>query len=311
MQRSLVASALGLALLGSTVFGAAAASADPNLSVTADSTSIDPGHQLDGGQEIVYKVTGCTTEGGAPGYVGVYLSNSGDPSTDAGADHAEAPADETGGVTWVAGVVNASEGVPATVYIRWYCSSVPAAGWTDPSILYAGPLMTFTMGGNAVAGRSAQTSAPQLQLRVAKTSAKSVSRSGSRPVSKSGSKSGSKSAAPTVTTTTTAHGTVDPDALPAVDKLNIVGSRAASLKARTDLVEWFTAPRRLGRNTAPRTTAEDVHYVRSAFIALSGRTPSAKVAAGYAAQLSSGQTRVKVVEDIALSINPNPRFWNR
>ena len=145
----------------------------------------------------------------------------------------------------------------------------------------------------------------------AKTSAKSVSRSGSRPVSKSGSKSGSKSAAPTVTTTTTAHGTVDPDALPAVDKLNIVGSRAASLKARTDLVEWFTAPRRLGRNTAPRTTAEDVHYVRSAFIALSGRTPSAKVAAGYAAQLSSGQTRVKVVEDIALSINPNPRFWNR
>jgi len=293
MQRSLLAPALGLALLGSALFGTTAASADPNLSVTADNATIGDGSNAQAGQEVVYQVTGCTTEGGAPGYAGVYLSSAGDPADGAAADHAEARVDEEGSLTWVAGVVKTD--VPAQVFIRWYCAAQPAASWDDPSMLYAAPLMTITLGDGSASNAARSTAAaPQVRVRVAAapTAAKAK-------------------AAVRTTAATTTHATSDPNALPAVDKLNIVGPRAAQLKARTDLLDRFTSPRSFARTAAARSAAGDLHYVRSAFLALGGRTPSAKVAAGYAAQLAGGQTRVKVIEDIALSINRDPRVWNR
>ena len=96
---------------------------------------------------------------------------------------------------------------------------------------------------------------------------------------------------------TTQNNLVDPNALPAVDKMSIVGAKAAALKKRTD--------ERAARNGS----SSNEEFVRSAFLELTGRGASSKTRQPFVDRLNNGELRVQVAEDIALT-ERDAGSWN-
>ena len=124
MKRSL-ALATSIALAATTIIGVQAASADADLDVKADGVSIYDGDLAPPGSQVTFDATGCMTEGGQPGYMGIFISDQGDPLTST-ADHGEAPAFPDGTFHSVFGVVPEDTdlvGVGFNAYFRWYCSA--------------------------------------------------------------------------------------------------------------------------------------------------------------------------------------------
>lgn len=300
MNRSLftaaTAAATGIALVGSLTIGIGAAGADPLLEVTAGASTIGDGAVLEAGQEVVYSASGCLTPGGAPGYVGIYTSFDGDPAAEGPRPpDGEVLADAQGNFQWVAGTVKATDEV-GTIYVRSYCASSPVTSWNDPAMLYGAELMRVTTG--AAGGANQARAASGAGAMRSGADAKQATSSNATVTSKA--RSTSNSEAPLVSTW------VDPNALPSVDRIDITGPRASALKTRTDLVF------RLGGDKvhAAPTASSNRRYVKAAYLALGLQRPSTKMLDRFAAKLDDGQTRVRVVEEIALAINPKPAAWN-
>ncbi len=283
MKRSLVLST-SIALAATTIFGAAAAGADPALDIRADGTSIYDGGVAAGGSRVTFDISGCMTGGGEAGYVGLFASAEGDPLTSA-SDHGESEAFPDGSYHTDWGVTPMDEGAGSgwSTYLRWYCSASPVTSLSDPT-LYSSELITVTVGSTGgpidPGGRPA----------VAVNSGSFTSRIAVRPGS---------GATATVSTWGTRVET-DPNALPLVDHLGIEGNRAAILKRKVDAAS--------GVNKRKQVTNTD--YAKAAYKVLSGRSPSNKQLAKAVASLDHGSSRVRVVEDIALTVNPSAKQWN-
>jgi hypothetical protein len=282
-------------LVGAILAAPAAAMADPWISASTSGTTYSEGGNSGVlGDTITIVGTGCTNPvSGQPAYMGEFVSLS-DPMTDPQAMKFEFETDASGGFEWEIPMVADS----TTYYARWYCSTTPLES-LDQADLWISPLawMTFeepTSPAAAVQATSAMTiksakSAGNVQLASVRTAA-------------------APSPAPKVEIAS------DPDALPAIDQMGIVGSKAAQLKGTVDwtanasnaLNRFFAL---LSGKKVKNTGVSNTDYVKTAFTVLTGKTPSAKVMAPYVARLDAGGLKVQVVEDIALTAR-NAAWWN-
>lgn len=278
-----------LAITGSFLL-APAASADPSVSVTSNGVPVQPGGVGQYNQDINIDIDGCLTPQGDPAYIGYFLdwvSPAGDP------EQFEAQTGAGGGMHLTA-TIGLRE-VDQQMSLNWYCSTTPVTSATDPAILWLSPEFTQTIAAGDLNGGAA---APKVTGKASPTS-------GVRP----GAKTVTAKAA---TATGAVSMTIDPDALPLVDKMGINGASAARIKAQVDakvkpsdlerLIAWL-----LGRKPAEPTSAQ---YVTAAFQVTDGKAPSAKVMKPYVDRLDKGQLRVAVVEDIALSVK-SASYWNK
>jgi hypothetical protein len=200
-----------LAIAGSALF-AAPVSADP---VVTFKQSDAPVTSVDSGTSVTIEATGCTNpDSQTPPTVGMFLALSGDPST-----HPEDAmnfgdlADENGSLTTESVI---DENTPAgTWHMRWYCAADPVSSLDDASMLWVGPLSTMEIrqGAGVATNSAVRVSNTQSSVTVSTASARTAGDAGS-------------------TTSVIFH--TDADDLPQVDKLDIVGSKAAALKAKVD-----------------------------------------------------------------------------
>ncbi|MEZ5178760.1 MAG: hypothetical protein R2746_10905 [Acidimicrobiales bacterium] len=266
-----------------------AASASPWVTATSNGNPVD-GTTGQPGTPILIEGTGCDNTGGTA-VMGLFVSPNGDPwnaPVEEELIQIEKPVDETGAFTWE--VTIAPENDNGVFTNRWYCATEPVAALRDAAVTWVSPPASITIEG---AGSSLDPGAEAPKRVVAKRMAVA--------------KAAAPAPAPSVRIV------MDPDALPAVDKIDILGPQAADLKAKVDkrakidngidrLFAWL-----LGRD-APQVTSAD--YVDAAFGVVGGRKPSAQVVKTYADRLDAGELKVQVVEDIALTQKP-ASFWNK
>lgn len=257
-----------------------AASADPWVTATSDGIDVD-GTTGPTGMSLQIQGSGCSNTGGTA-VMGLFVSPDGDPwlrPIEEELIQIELPVDTEGAFAW--DVVIAHENGLGTFTNRWYCATEPVTAMRDGAVTWVSPPASLTIEqGTPVAGKSANRTA--------------------------------KAAASTPATVSI---TMDPDGLPAVDKVDIKGKVAARIKNEVD--QQVRRDNRSDRkskggshhkpNAATRASAE---YVAAAFETITGRTPSAKVMKPFAARLDDGGLKVQVVEDIALTEN-SAAWWNR
>ena len=93
---------------------------------------------------------------------------------------------------------------------------------------------------------------------------------------------------------------VDPNALPSIDRIGIFGPQAAALKARVDAV-YAKLPAAPGISPSRR-------YV-DAIVRVIGGHWNEKNTQPYVTRLANGGLRVEVIEDMALQVHP-AAYWN-
>jgi hypothetical protein len=157
-----------------------------------------------------------------------------------------------------------------SVFSRWYCASSSTSSLTGPSVQYSSELIRVT----ATAGANL--------------------RSNLKRFSTTGTTSGS-----------TVSAKSDPNSLPAVDKINITGRNAAALKSYLD-GEFDKAEAKKPGSLATLNK----RYVEFVYKTLSGKAAAAAKVNAQVAKLTAGKTKVKVIEDIALELNKDPKVWN-
>ncbi len=270
-----------LALVGG-LLSPLVAGADPIVSVTSGGSPVTEISTGELGQPIAISIVGCIdplTE--LPGYVGLFTGRE-DPVVVTGWQVAEAPANESGGIE--ADLSIPLDNGTGSFFSRFYCSSAPVTDVDSPEMLWVAPLMTMDI-----------QSAQARRVRVSKDG-----------IVNSGATTGSSDL----------QVTVDPNSLPAVDRMGIPGAQAAKLKVRVDsassalvkvnlFIDW------LFRRNPPATRAStNTEYVTAAFATLTGKVPAARVMAPYVARLDAGQVRVQIVEEIALTAH-SASWWIR
>jgi hypothetical protein len=209
---------------------------------------------------------------GTPGVMGAFSSLAGDPANSANASWSDVyePLSNTGGFDLDFTV---EIGAIHDFYVRWYCAPAAIDSLSDAgAITYASPMMKVTSLGAAAA---------------LKASMKRYA-----------------------TTGTTASGELlsarsEPNALPLVDKVNITGKNAATLKSYIDGEFAKAEAKKPGS-----LSGVNQRYVDFTYKTLSGKSASAAKTNAQVAKLTAGLTRVKVIEDIALELNTNPKVWN-
>jgi hypothetical protein len=296
-----IARAAAITLAGLAVLGpAAAASADPSVSIEVDGQSYGTDGSGSLGQTLHVTGSACTNpDTGDPGYMGQFVMPGGDPWVDGGYHVYETTTDGTGAFDWET-VIPLDNGT-GTFGARWYCSTTPVEAIEDGSIQWVGPLMTMTItdgaqGFHATTIRMSRTTAPADTAQTQSLRKVAVRGSQIAAASLSGLASGPANG---VTVTT------DPDSLPAVDRINIPGDVSAELKARVDSRSQqgtkFRSDKASKGGSATYTHRDNVTYVAYAFRALTGRNVSAAVSDPFVQRLDEGEIRASVIEDIALT----------
>lgn len=194
-SRTFIATAAAIA--GTTLLAPGIASADPVFSGEVDGQSIINNDQTMVGNEVMLSGQDCMNPSpGDPAYFGEFVSMSEDPLVSPGT--ASIPFEEEVMTGSFEQAMMTDENSVGTYYVRWYCStaSQPAVGTvgTNPDLLWVSDLYTFEI-----------------------MMAPGDARSGAD------AKAGAASSI-----------TIDPDGLPAVDRMGIHGDRAADLKAVVD-----------------------------------------------------------------------------
>lgn len=259
------------------------AGAQASFTVKLDGAPVVSGQTGERGQSVDIGAAGCIDPNTQlPGYIGEFVSLDGDPAL--GYDtfqFGETLTDSAG--NFDINVVIPMDGDLGTFYARWYCASTPVTDIFAEEMLWVEPLMTMEIqsaAGGTPAGRSTN---------------------------------GTKGYTPSAASLTI---TVDPNSLPAVDRMGIPGAQAAKLKGKVDVaagnlvkvndfINWLL--RRPVQTARPSTNAE---YVTAAFATLTKKVPTAKVMKPYVQRLDAGQIRVQVVEDIALTAH-DAAWWTR
>jgi len=290
--------ATSLTVAGTVLLGTAAG-ADPAVHLTSSGLPVTSGGGADYGQVVDLSVTGCLTPGGDPGYVGQFVNWTADPGGTP--IHFETITDEAGSlsVQSTTPLLDTTQNMDLT----WYCSTTPVTTTSDPNIIWLSPTFDYTI---AAAPEGARAGAANKSVTMSKTSSKA--KASKTPTTKT----------PTATVSPAPKGgavtmTVDPNALPKVDKMGIVGAKAAALKSKVDrqitvnhrldaLVQYLT-----GRKPAPISNAE---YVDTAYKVITGKDASSKVEKPSIARLDAGDLRVQVIEDIALTQH-DAAWWNK
>lgn len=277
-------------VIGSILAAPAVAMADPWVSATTNGTSLgEGGHTGTLGEIVTIAGSGCTNpEPGQPAYMGQFVGLS-DPLTDPGAWKIEFETDASGGFEWETPMVADA----TTYYGRWYCSTTPIDS-LDQADLWVSPVawMTFSEATTPVAARQGMAvgaKASKVQLASVRTVAAEPGGSSFELV-------------------------VDPDALPVVDRMGIVGPKAAQLKDTVDrtaaasnkVAKFFAF---LSGRKVKDTSVSNADYVKTSFVLLTGKNPSAKAMEPFVARLDAGGLKVQVVEDIALTAH-NAAWWN-
>lgn len=268
MKRTLTAAIASVAIAGTTLLGATAATADPTYTITGSAGTIEDGGSVETGTNVHIAGTGCMING-VPGVMGSFSSLDGDPLNGANASfQAEyEPLSASGGFDVD---VPADLSALQSVYSRWYCASSTTSSLNGPSVEYSSELIRVTA-----------TSGANLRTNLQRFSA-------------TGSTSG-----------TTFSAKSDPNSLPLVDKINITGRNAAALKTYID-GEFSKAE---AKKPGSLSTLNK-RYVELTYKTLSGKAATAAKVNAQVAKLTAGKTRVKVIEDIALELNKDPKVWN-
>lgn len=282
-MKRITALATSVVVAGSVLLPTAA-SASPWVTATSSGVPVEGGTGQPG-LPIDIEGTGCDNTGGTA-VMGNFVAMSDPWTLEPGgpAGQNEFAVDAEGGFTW--DVVISADDPIGTVVNRWYCATAPVTSLQDAAVTWVSPTATITIETTGTGEGAAPTKRTAGKRTVATKAASG---------------------------TTVVKLTMDPDALPAIDKVDILGPQAARLKAKVDdraklnngvdrVFAWL-----LGRGT-PRVTSAD--YVDAAFDVVGGKKPSAKVLKGYADRLDAGELKVQVVEDIALSQKP-ASHWNK
>ncbi|MFN8018615.1 MAG: hypothetical protein U0P45_10875 [Acidimicrobiales bacterium] len=290
------------AIAAGTLLFAPAAHADPTFSITANGTTVGDGIVLGTGTTITHPATGCLDGQGNPGYVGEFLTWLDAP--DAPTSQSELPTEADGSFRLEITMEDLQQ--PMHLNVAFYCSSAPITSPSDAAILYLTPTYDVTVDPTQSGSHMARSTA------VATSPAPKAQRHGF--FATMGRQAPARAAAGS-STIDVGTMTVDPDALPPVDRLGITREPAAALKAKVDAryriqqrVDGLVR-KVLGRPAA--TAAEqDRAYVDAAFDVVGGRPPAKATVDAFAARLDAGALRVSVVEDIALTKAP-ASHWNR
>jgi hypothetical protein len=299
--------ALALTLAGTVAAMPAVAGADPTISATTGGVSvIDTTGTV--GQIIDMSITGCTTSTGTAGYIGEFVGYS--PSLAPGdvTHPVEAMTDETGSLS---GQIQIPlDNGSGTFYAHWYCSDSSAATPDDASIRWISPTVTMTI----QAGGQSQAMATRSLAQ--KTTSKSTTKSTTKSTKKS-TKQSVTAKAPTTASSSPVTITVDPDSLPALDKIGIFGPQAAALKARVDRAFGPVSNIvKVYKFLKPKASADEIShlvnslYVNTAFDVVGKNNPSAKQVAAQVAALDGGGLKVQAIEAIALTAH-DAAWWNK
>lgn len=293
MNRPRIAIA-GLLLAGTTLLAPLTASADPTFGITSGGTSVI-GTVGSTGQPLEVSGAGCLTNGGQPGYMGLFISTAGDPLTNPNSHVFELAADNQGSVDWNATIDQSAAGL--TYSARMYCSVAPdstldADSVSDPNLLWVSPVgsMQIAANGNPNAMRASKATTTVTKKATKKAAKKATKKT--------------KHGATKVTAAVTSSGvtfTTDKDALPAVDRIGVYGRQAAALKVQCDI-----------HAADPSLSAKaltNAHYVTACFQVIAKKQPATSVMAPYVDELNAGVTRVQVVEQIALT-KQAAAWWN-
>lgn len=286
--------ATSLVVAGSALLPTAAA-ASPWVTATTDGVPVDgtTGHP---GLPMRIEFTGCDNTGGTA-VMGLFVSPAGDPwerPVEEELIQIEHAVDAEGGYLW--DLVIAEENDRGTFTNRWYCATEPVTAMRDAAVTWVSPPAYMVIeDGGPIAGRSAATT---------KTASKGSGMSAAPSA-------GLRTLKPTAPVLSTVRITMDPDALPPVDKIDILGSVAARIKVEVDATaqKRGNLNRGFGRKHEGHTPTS-AEYVSATYRTITGRTPSAKVMAPYVARLDAGELKVHVIEDIALTQHA-AAWWNQ
>lgn len=306
MKRRTAIRTLALALAGSTLFAPVAAGADPVVTANAGGRPISQDDAITLPATLDMVGTGCPLFEGKQTYMGDFASMAGDPLTSEGARVWQHPTID-GSVDWAV-TFDPEPGAPdMTVWSRWYCATATPTSLTDPALLWVGPLYTVTISGGT-------DTRPAMQARMA-VAPKAATHRGLLSRINTVRVSGVET--PTATEPTVTVGAA-PDALPALDKMGVYGPQAATLKARVDAAfdedrrPYDLATRVLGRSPAAQAAVARLlqeQYVRTAYRVVGHGGPNRRELTALIDRLDAGETRVTVVEDIALTAH-SAGWWN-
>ncbi|MGN6692756.1 MAG: hypothetical protein ACTHN0_01135 [Aquihabitans sp.] len=296
MKNSIRTGIAVLALAGTAALApTAVAGADPVIGVSSGGVPVSEAGTIGRGQALDIVGSGCASPTpGQPTYSGEFVSGAGDPWSNPAIQPFETVNTEDGSFSWSLTVPE--DNFVGTVYARWYCSTSPASELSG-DMLWVGPLMSMNMSEGAVANRTASFAAK------ATTSTKTAAKTSSKAATTAAA--GSNGGGMTVT--------VDPDALPVVDRLGITGDKAAKLKAKVDAQYARDAlglqllKKLVGRNAELNKVLDyelQKQYVNTSASVLGAKKLSGKQVNGYADRLAAGEIRVTIVEDIALLVHP-------
>lgn len=230
MKRSLLASAAAAIFVGTSALGIGAAAADPGLTITSGGQPLVNGGTPVIGGAVEFDATSCSTSGGDPGYVGLFISSAGDPALGVSSAQAEAQANSDGSMTATLQATEPNNTETINGYVRWYCAQAPVQSLSDRNVLYSGSLLTFTIAPVAdrqapmtvrSTGRSTKRPAtPPVRSTKANQLKATITR-GNKPLATTGSNS-------------VLSVSVDSDSLPLVDTVDLPGPLAATYKYKTD-----------------------------------------------------------------------------
>ncbi|MCU1496154.1 MAG: hypothetical protein JWM47_107 [Acidimicrobiales bacterium] len=274
-----------LTIAGSALL-APAASADPSLLVSSGGQTIGQGSTAQVGQIIDYKATNCKSDAGVAGYIGQFVDFPDRPEI--GTEQFEAQTSPDGSFDLQFEIPEMPQ--PQHLDVHWYCSSVPVTSMQGAGFLWMSPTVEITI----QAAAAPEVATLNLRSATSRTATKATASSNEKPV--------------TVT--------MDPNALPLIDKLGIVGAKAAPLKAKVDAkveLQFQQKNANLAKQRKPLVSKDDSNatYVKAAFLVVGGKAnPTAAMMAPYIARLDGGALRVQIVEDIALTKSP-AKTWNK
>jgi hypothetical protein len=280
-----IARAASITLAGLAVlFPATSALADPSVSISVEGQPFSSGGSSSLGQSVHITGTACTNPDG-PAYMGEFVIPGDDPWTAPSWHVYETPSDEAGSFTWDV-VIPLDQGT-GVFGSRWYCATAPVESLDDPAVQWVGPLVNMDIqpsGGGSTLLRSASLATTSKTTKTTKATTKKVA---TKLV-------GDSTGGVTIT--------VDPDGLPAVDRVNLPGDVAAALKARVDAL---VSQRKKGGVYGPTNNSV---YVTTAYQELTGKVPGMKKRQAMIDRLDAGDIRVAVIEDIALSAH-SAAWW--
>ncbi len=211
MKRRIVRGA-ALALVAGATLVPTMASADPVVSITIAGTPFVDGGTGTMGQNVTLAGSGCQNPTpGQPTYMGLFIAAPGDDPNLPTIRGYETQTNEANGFS-LDSVIDVD--APGVQQVRFYCSTAQVTAVNDPSMLWVSPVVSMSV---------QNTGAQPAALRTALTSTVALA---STDTASARTTSGGSNLGVVVKT--------DPNALPLIDKMGIVGKKAAALKAKVD-----------------------------------------------------------------------------